>query len=536
MPETARKTIIVLAGHVLGGALGYITLLAIGRYYPPASYGSYLFAMSLVGLVAILGQAGIPTAHTREVARGVPLEKALGVVVRLRLIATFGFLLLLGLGLGGFLALGGTFTDSTTLPVILLVTATVTISQWRAMATATWIGRQQVHRVEWASLVENSTVAISMALTGAAAADAVGRWVPAPSVARAWGGLIGIDGRLGIDGLAMHIAAAYLIGQLAAGLLNVWWWLADRTTVGPWDGALGRDYLRLAVPFALTGILGMLLAQTDILMLGYFWDARQVGLYGAAKKLVAVCLIANTAILGKILLPKFSQLLGAGHGERAAATFRSAEKFLLLFVIPPAVGLLVWASQTLHIAVGDRFLAAAAATQGLAAWAIISAMNGPVRAKLMAGGHAKLILQAAMLNVGINIALNLVLIPTHIGPVQLAGLGPAGAAIATAVSTLAAYAHNRWHAHRIYDLPLADRVQAKMLGAALALGGAWEAMRRWLPAAATDRFYEMALVGVVGGVLYVGLLWVLKVFRRDELERVRDAIGLRGLLQEVRGR
>ncbi len=536
MSDHARKTVIVLAGHILGGILGYVVLLAVGRYYPPASYGSYLFAMGLVGLAAILGQAGLPTAHTREVARGVDLSQALGVMVRLRLLATLLFLLLVGAGLGLFLLLKGDFTDATTLPVIGVVTATVALAQWRAVATSTWTGRGQVHRVEWASLTENITVAVLVALNGAAAASAAGRWVPAQGLADAWAGLVGIDADLGIDGLALAIAGSYLAGQLLAGVLNVWWWLQDRVPVGAWDRDIARDYIRLAIPFALTGVLGMLLGQTDVLMLGYFWEAKQVGLYGAAKKLAAVCLIANTAILGKILLPRFSHLLGSGHGEHAMEIFRSAEKFLLLFVIPPAVGLIVWAKQTIHIAVGDGFIAAAAAAQWLAVWTIISAMNGPVRAKLMAGGHARLILHAATINVGANILLNLVLIPTSLGPIPTAGLGPEGAAIATAISTLLAFAHNRWHAHRHYDMPLWDRVQTKMLLAATVLGATWWALADMLPPTATDRFYEMALIGLLGMVLYVLLLFVLRVFGERERDMLRRAINPAGLLREVRGR
>src|SRR5688572_10336767 len=81
-----RKATLVLLSNLVGAALGYASLLLIGRYFAPDSYGAYLFAFGVTGLVAVISNLGLGLAHQRHIAQGIDPGRALGVLIRLLLL------------------------------------------------------------------------------------------------------------------------------------------------------------------------------------------------------------------------------------------------------------------------------------------------------------------------------------------------------------------------------------------------------------------------------------------------------------------
>ncbi len=530
------KVVVVVGSQGVGAVLGYAALLAIGRYYAPGAYGAYLFAVSLVGIAGTLFQLGFTQAHQREIARGLPIPDALGVYARIRIVLAMAMAGTLLLALWFWLGpLGKGFTGATSLALVLIILASSLVGSGRRIATDTWVAQGRVHRAEWCNAVDSLTYAALVVLVGLGFGAASGRWIPAPGLGTAVADALGLAADPGILLLARYIALAHFAGKVAAVLAASAWWLRDGTRVGPWDPALAVEYRQFALPVALTGVLALVLQHTDVLMLGYFWTTREVGLYGAAQRLANIALLANIAIRG-LLMPYFASLLGRGEGERASRTFRQVERFLLLAVIPVALAMIVWAEQGIHIFVGDGFLAAAPALQWLAAWTFVSAMNLPVRAKHLAAGHTQVLLRAVTLNATANVALNLVLIPDDILGVPLAGMGPEGAAVATFASSLLAYAYNRYQAHHHHGIALLDRSQLRMFAAGLAPLALWLWLHATLPPTAYDRVWELVLLGLSGAALYAVALVATRGVRREDIPTLRAALRPRSVLNELRGR
>src|SRR5688572_26670565 len=98
--SAGRKATLVLLSNLAGAALGYVGLLLIGRYFAPASYGAYLFALGITGLVAVVSNLGLGIAHQRHVAQGVDPGRALGVLIRLRLLVAVPMLAVAALTYG----------------------------------------------------------------------------------------------------------------------------------------------------------------------------------------------------------------------------------------------------------------------------------------------------------------------------------------------------------------------------------------------------------------------------------------------------
>ncbi len=527
---------IIVGSHGLGSVLGYAALLAIGRFYAPGAYGAYLFALSVVGVFSTLFQLGFTQAHQRAIARGLPVRDALGVYGRIRFLLMTSMLTAISLALWVWIGLMKRgFTDATSLDVVLILLASSLIAGSRSIATDTWVAQGRVHRAEWCNAVDSTVYAGTVILVGLGLAAASGRWVPLSGLAEAIATWLSLPAAPSALVLGQYIAIGHLCGKIAGFTLAGVWWLKDRTKVGPWDNAIATDYRRFALPLALTAVISLVLQHTDVLMLGYFWTTREVGWYGAAQRLANVALLANLAIRS-VLMPYFASLLGRGQDERALRAFRRVERFLLLLVVPIAAAMIIWAREGIHIFVGDSFLGAVPALQWLAAWTLIAAMNMPVRAKHMAAGHTKVLVRAVAINASLNVVLNLILIPQSILGIELFGLGVEGAAMATFISSTVAYLYNRSFASKSLGIPLVDIDQLRMLGAGLVPLTIWLTLRNMLPATATDRVWELAGIGFVGGAAYLAAVWLVKGLRKGDLETILQALRPKELAKEARGR
>ncbi len=530
------KVSLILGSQGIGALLGYTVLLAVGRYYSPGAYGAYLFAVSLVGIFSSLFQLGFNQAHQRELARGLPVEAALGVYVRIRAALSAGLVVAILLAAWTWLdLLGRTHTDATSLTVVFIILASTVVAGGRRVATDTWVAQGRIHRAEWCNTLDSIVYAGVVAVIGLGFGAASGRWVPFSPLAEAVAGALNLPADPSTFDLAIFVAVGHFAGKVAAILLAAFWWLSDKTVVGPWDPELARQYRAFAFPVALTGMLALALQHTDVLMLGYFWTTKQVGWYGAAQKLAGIALLANIALRG-LLMPYFASLIKAGKTDQAMRAFLQVERFLLLVVVPVAIAMMIWAEAGIHILVGDGFLGGAPALRWLAAWTLVAALSMPVRTKHLASGDTQILVRSSMLNLTINVVLNVILIPQSILGVELAGLGAEGAAMATFASSLVSYAYTRAHATRTLSIRFVDLSQVRVFAAGLVPLVIWLVLRARLPATAYDRVWGLAFVGAIGAAAYVLTLIVTRTVRMADWDLIRSSLNPRELGKEARGR
>lgn len=531
MVNAGRKATLVLLANAGGAALGYLALLLIGRYFHPASYGAYLFAFGLTGLFALVSALGLGTAHQRQVAQGLDPGVAMGVLLRLRLLTGAAAAALFLAAYAAWTVLKGeAFTDASTPLVVLLVLLLQVLSGARQILLDTWIGQQRVHRVEVVRLVDTALSVLLLANAAALLAHLQGRWEVLPWLGSFWARTLDMEAAPGLGDAALLLVGCYLLAKIATLALAWLWSLRDRIRLGPWDGALARSYLRLALPFALMGALTLVLQSTDGVMLGFFWTAHEVGLYGAAQRLSGVALLAGLAV-GGVLFPRFAQLHAQGETGKEQATHAKAERYLGLLCVPLAAAMVALPAEGLHVLVGDAYLGAAAPLRILALWAVVATLAQPLMARFMAAGDVRLLMRATALNAGGNVLLNLLFIPE-----AGLGLGPTGAALATLLSTMAMYAYLRVVAHRRLGLAWTSATQVRILSAGLLLVAAWLAARDLAGPEAFARAWHLAGWGLAGLALDVAALLALRELHARDLEFLRKVAHPSALLAELRGR
>jgi len=202
--------------------------------------------------------------------------------------------------------------------------------------------------------------------------------------------------------------------------------LLQRTTatVGKGTQQITRELLLFSLPLMGSAMLGMLIAWTDTLMLGYFKTPEIVGLYNAAHPLAGFISQPLTALL-LIYVPVATGLYSRNLMAELRRNYAILTKWLIFLTLPIFLVLFLYPEEVLKLLFGTAYIPAATALRILAVAFIINNLLGPNGATLIAIGHSRLIMWATLATAILNIALNILLIPP---------LGIVGAAIASAVS------------------------------------------------------------------------------------------------------
>ena len=154
---------------------------------------------------------------------------------------------------------------------------------------------------------------------------------------------------------SMSLATAYVIGSGLSVLVTAWVLRAHLTNLLKFfKKQLVRPILFAAWPFGLMGILGGIMINTDMLMIGWLRNAYDVGLYAAAQRPIQL-LYAIPALFASALFPTFARL-----AKRENEKFREAlEKSIgavLLIALPIMLGGIILGDDIVQILFGKEYL------------------------------------------------------------------------------------------------------------------------------------------------------------------------------------
>jgi O-antigen/teichoic acid export membrane protein len=222
-------------------------------------------------------------------------------------------------------------------------------------------------------------------------------------------------------------AALAYVGATATTLLLAWvfWRRASRT----WKEAAttGRPPLRETLAgitsFASVAINQVVIANIDLIILGFFGTVAEVGIYGAARRLSSLLTFVLTSV-NSVLAPKFASLYRRQDTRAMEQLGQFSTKLMVVLTLPPILFFLAapgWIMQVF----GEEFRQGATALVILSLGQLVNVCAGSVCALLLMTGHEREMRNFTTLSLLANVVLCLVLIPR---------LGIEGAAIASACS------------------------------------------------------------------------------------------------------
>lgn len=187
-----------------------------------------------------------------------------------------------------------------------------------------------------------------------------------------------------------------------------------------------RAMLSFSAPLMISAVVGTVLARTDTLMLGYYLSPTEAGVYNAAFPL-SRALPVIVSSFEFIYLPLASRLDADGSRSELDHLYKLTAKWAFILAFPVFLCLVAFPSDLLTMIFDREYARGGPALAILSVGLLIGAAYGRCQDTLSAFGLTKYILGVNAAAAILNIALNLMLIPSF---------GILGAAVASACSLI----------------------------------------------------------------------------------------------------
>ena len=284
---------------------------------------------------------------------------------------------------------------------------------------------------------------------------------------------------------------------------------------GAFEAARVREYALYGYPIAASLALTVVLSSTDRFVLDAYLGEATVGAYHASYSIANRTLDVLFLWLGTAGQPALVMALERGGVDRLRAAAREQLSTFLLVGLPAAAGVALVARPLAEVLIGEELRAAAAS---VTPWIALSALLFGLTAYYFGqaftlGKKTRLLLIAMAIPAGLNVVLNLILVPRF---------GLMGAAWATAASFGLGMVATLLMGRRVMPLPIPWESLARC---GVATGLMALAVSR-LPA--IGGFGELILDAGVGVLVYAAAALVLNAAGvRDVALRLRTQLRMR---------
>ncbi len=333
--QLAHNTAAQLIGKVISTLLGLVAIGILTRYLGVEQFGWYGTTLGFLQFIAILIDFGLIPV-TAQMMSEIPdhiTETDTGVLAayRTRLLKNLlGFRFVtgvIGLGLAPLIALFLPYPHEVKIAI-----SFTTISMLAVSMNQIFIGYYQSKLTTYLQ----------------AAGEVIGRIVLI-------GGLL----------LCVYYQTHFLSVMWAITLSSVaytlalWVFTRKHAAIGfAYDLSIWKRIAIKMWPIALSIVFNVIYLRGDILILSFFRDQIEVGLYTAAYRVIDI--IAQTAmmIMG-LMLPLLAYAWSKGEDAKFKEHFQLSFNVMMMFAIPLSIGISVLSRQIMTIVAGPEFLSAA---------------------------------------------------------------------------------------------------------------------------------------------------------------------------------
>jgi PST family polysaccharide transporter len=172
-------------------------------------------------------------------------------------------------------------------------------------------------------------------------------------------------------------------------------WLAVRWLPGlPRRRSGVRSMLHFGWKATCTGLVVFLAWNSEKILLGRFWGADALGLYGRAFNLVTLPVQQLNGSVGTVAFPALSRI--QDDAERLARSFLRGYSLLISLTIPITISCALFAEALVRMVLGAKWMEAAPIFRLLAPTAVVFAMANPLSWLVMSTGRAGRALNISM--------------------------------------------------------------------------------------------------------------------------------------------
>ena len=314
-----KNALWLFSGQAVGRALRAILVIIAARTLGASDWGVFSYALSLAAAFTVFSDIGINALLVREGSRDSKLAAkylSTGLAIKLGLLAT--------LSIFAVLAKDMLIRIPEAATLIPLVIAIFILDSLRDFVSAL------ARSIERMDIEARGQIATNVGIV-------------------AFGLLF-----LVLDPSSSSLALGYVIGTFI-GLFTVFLPLKNyfRGLIKEFSRKLIKEIVVSAWPFGLVSLMGVIMVNTDILVLGTVGSAADVGLFSAAQKPVQL-LYLIPSLLAAAFFPTLSR--EAGEDGKFRGTLEQGIKSAYLFAVPLAFGGALAAKPTILLLYGQEFL------------------------------------------------------------------------------------------------------------------------------------------------------------------------------------
>jgi O-antigen/teichoic acid export membrane protein len=473
-----------LGAQALSALINVAGMVLLGGYLAAEGYGQYAFYYALVPLIAALSDLGVGVIVTRDVARDQALgPRALGDALMIKGVVAAVLLLVVALSAPRLLPPAPAL-------LMILVTAAglIDISQ----DVGVWLFRAR-DRQDLEGLV--LLVGQCLWLAGIAVCSAL---------------RLPVAYAIGASTLAFAIRAAVAVGILSRAVC---------LPVFAPDARRLRALIAEGLPFGLAMFTVVLYGRAGVLLLKWFATDSDVAYFNIGYMLSQPLGFVSSA-LSISAFPSIARRAQLGK-ELIGPVLRKTIKYQVVMAMPIAVGLSLLAERVIPFLFHQAdFVAAAGALRIMSLGLPLIFLNLTARYVLTAMDAQRSYLLAILLGLGVNVALTASLA----GPFGASGacLGLLGGELAVLIAWQRKLRH-----HVGWRAVVAESARPALAAAAMGL------------IVFLLRHGNLLLVPILGALAYIGMLFALRVFGRDELRVLRGvyvSFGLPGSAHLMKAR
>ncbi|RMF90181.1 MAG: flippase [Methanobacteriota archaeon] len=380
--------------------LGYVYRIVMGRMLTPYEYGVLNLALPLQFMVIVLTSAGIAPS----IAKFVSEARAKGEDVN-RLASSCLFYYTSAGALVGlfFLAIASplahsVFRDGSVLLPLQISAAAVPFGILISVYTGLFQGLKKVGYMSGVLLFEQGMRLILAWLFVAAGFGVVGA----------------------IGGSTLGFAAALPLAYVLLRGLGL-------RSGGP-DFRLFREVFYFSIPTSITALSTFIFAYADIVLIGFYMDAAEVGIYSAASP-ASRLIMAFTMALYAVLIPSVSETSIKGGRKKVRSHFVLSLLALAAVMVPATALSLLFSEQIIALLFTEQYIFAAASFEILVVGVAFLSLFMINSAIFQGLGNPKTPMKILIGFAALDVAFNILLIPRF---------GIEGAAFSTALAGVGA--------------------------------------------------------------------------------------------------
>ncbi len=462
--QTARQTVAkntfwLVVSNFGGRIIRAVLIIYAARVLGAAGWGVFAYAISVVAFITTFSDIGINSILLRDASRAGDEN------LRRKIISTSFITKMAALVLGVlaviFIAPRATSVAEVTtiLPIIVFILIFDTLRDFGSSVI------RSLEKMEWEAvfyLLTNVAI-LAFGITFLH----FSRTVQSLAYAYAIGDAVGVIATLTfLSGKLKGILTSFSFSSLKSILISAW-------------------------PFAVSNLLGVLMINTDILIIGWILSAKDVGLYSAAQRIIQLMYLIP-ATINVSILPILSRLAAHKDSVKIRRIIENGISLVFAIGIPITVGGFILAKELMVFFFGPAYLASTLPFQVLILTILVDFPANLLSGLLFSYNRQRALIWNGVIGGGLNVVFDLLFIPRF---------GIAGSSLATLLAQLVSMQYLWWIARKANYFEVLSHLKRVILASGVMA----------IVALGLSLLSVHVLVNIaVSGVVYAGVLFFFR--------------------------